>query len=406
MGLYENYKKTIDNLHKMAQECSSFKELAEKSGLGKKELQEQLKKMPLLYKQLELKFKDYVSYFEDEAIKFPEGKLIVLDASVIQAKNLMEAIELAIQAGHKFVLTSITIKELDLKKIRLRNSRNEQRRQAGINAQKLLGKAVYAESNIFPVDIPEVSLNPDDDIINAIKGNKENITLWSGDRAMLVKARMYDIKYMCVGEEINLPTNKKQEEKPVQKTETPQEEMPILAANVKAEMQKVQEQLTLAEDELEDILNEQLALSMERTNKETEIENMKDKLAVLQEKLSKCCLPIHKPNTSLFKAYMKNNKLYLSVKINPNTTMVEVHNALGEKKDLTAALEVGDTVLTVIMREDMTSINVREEQVTKIALTYNAHILFQKRVYSLEEEELACELPEKYFLAVKRFLHN
>ena len=406
MGLYDNYKKTIDNLHKMAQECSSFKELAEKSGLGKKELQEQLNKMPLLYKQLELKFKDYVSYFEDDTIKFPEGKLIVLDASVIQAKNLMEAIELAIQAGYKFVLTSITIKELDLKKIKLRNSRNEQRRQAGINAQKLLGKALYDEANIFPVDIPEVSLNPDDDIINAIKGNKENITLWSGDRAMLLKARMYHIKYMCVGEEINLPTNKKQEAKLVQQTETPQEEMPMVASQVKEEIQKVQEQIKLAENELEDILNEQLALSMERTAKETEIENMKDNLAVLKEKLSKCGLPIYEPNTTLFKASMRNNKLYLSAKINLNTTMVEVYDACGEKKDLKAALEVGDTVLTVIMREDMTSINVREEQVTKIALTCNAHILFQKRVYSLDEEELACELPEKYFLAVKRFLRN
>ena len=78
----------------------------------------------------------------------------------------------------------------------------------------------------------------------------------------------------------------------------------------------------------------------------------------------------------------------------------------GRTKCLKEALEIGDTILTVMMREDMSSIKIREEQVCKMSVYNNAYRLFEKRVYSIEEEELAIEVPEKYFLAAMKFLNS
>ena len=417
MTIYDNYKEKLKQIYEASKDCNSFKELAERSGLGKKELQDMLNRVPLMYKQLKNKFKDYASYFEEEdAIKFPKGNLIVLDTSIIKAKNLFEAIDVATEAGFKFVLTSITVKELDLKKNELRKSHDEQKRMAGVNAQKLLGKAIYDESNIIPVSIPEISLNPDDDIINAIRSNKENIVLWSGDKAMLVKARMYDISYVCVDEEIKLPNMEVVEQKDeseeilsevVQKTiEEPEVDSQPIWPLIEEQMEELKKRIQTAEVEVEDIVSQQISLKLKQTAKEAEIDELKKNLVTLHEQMESMRQPIHEPNTSLFKVYMKDGKMYSVGKINPNTTMVEVFDAYGRPKGLKDALEIGDTILTVMMREDMSSIKVRHEQVCKISLHNNAYRLFEKRVYSIEEEELACELPEKYFLAVKKFLNN
>lgn len=417
MAIYDNYKEKLKQIYEASKDCNSFKELAEKSGLGKKELQDMLNKVPLMYKQLKNKFKDYASYFEeDNAIKFPKGNLIVLDTSVIQAKNLFKAMDVAIEAGFKFVLTSVTIKELDLKKNELRKSHDEQKHRAGVNAQQLLGKAIFDESNIFPVNIPEISLNPDDDIINAIRSNKENIVLWSGDNAMLLKARMHDISYVRVGEEIKLPNMedvKQKDEseeilsKVVQETiEEPEVDSQPIGSLIEEQMEDLNKKILITEAEVEEIVGQQISLKLKQIAKEAEVDELKKNLATLHEQMESMRLPIHEPNTSLFKVYMKDGKMYSVGKINPNTTMVEVFDAYGRPKSLKDALEIGDTILTVMMREDMSSIKVRNEQVCKISLYNNAYILFEKRVYSIDETELACELPEKYFLAVKKFLDN
>ena len=419
MTIYNNYKDTLKRIYEASKDCTSFKELAEKSGLGKKELQEIMNKVPLAYKQLKNKFKDYASYFEEDTIKFPEGNLIVLDTSVIKAKNLFEAIDVAIEAGFKFVLTSVTVKELDLKKNELRKSYDEQKHLAGVNAQRLLAKAIEDEANFIPLSILEISLNPDDDIINAIRGNKENIVLWSGDKAMLLKARMYNISYVYVGEEIQLPKNEEQENKvkgdqilseDVQNTETNQDEDiktdKLILEVMDEQMEELKKQISINEAEIEELVSKQIYLKSQQTAKEAELDELKKNLVALHEKMGSLRLIIHEPNTSLFKVYMKEDKLYSVGKINPNTTLVEVFDAYGRPKDLKDALEIGDTILTVMVREDLSSIKVSEEQVCKIAQHNNAYRLFEKRVYSIDEEELACELPEKYFLAAMRFLNN
>ena len=420
MSLYENYKLTIKKLNEIAEQSSSFKELAEKSGLGKKELQEQLNKFPPLYNMLKNKFKDCVSYFEENTIDFPEGNLIVLDTSVIQARNLFEAIDVTIQAGFKIVLTSITIKELDLKKNELKRSSDERKRNAGLNAQKLLAKAVADEANIIPVEIPEVSLNPDDDIINAIKVNKENITLWSGDNAMLLKARMHKIANVCICKEIELPKSKKMEEEirkeepSEQKVETEvQEEQKVQENNeeiqkkgLKAKIQELMDQIEVSEAELQEITEQQDSLKVQQESKEADLDSLKAKLAELQEKRGQILIPMHEPNTTIYKSYMKNNKLYLAGKLNPITTMIEVYDAYGEEKSIKEALELGDLIITVMMREDVSSIKIREEQVAKISESYNAYTIFEKRVYSIDSKDLENELPEKYFKAVMRFFEN
>lgn len=327
----------ISKIEQFAGECSSLKELAEKTGFGRKTLRDVFAKNAMLKNRIMGRLKDFADDFEE--VEFPEGnRLIVLDTSTIHATNLLTAIDIAIDAGFTFVLTSITIKELDA-------ASSKKDEVARLNAQRLLSKAVKDAQHIIPVDIPECSVNPDDDILEAIKGNKENIILWTGDKAMLLKARMYKIRNVYIEEEIKIPKDRK-----------PQETM-------------------------NDCGEEETQAQMSQEAPKNEDENIR----------------------TIFGAKIrKDGNLYLSRKVNPYTTSVELYDVFKRPKKLTDALEIGDSIITVIIKPDFSRVRVREEKVTRITKYNNSMLIFEKCVYDVDN--LSKDLPEKYLDAVSRFL--
>lgn len=332
----------VTKIEQCAGECCSFKELAEKTGFGRKTLREVFDKNPMLKNRVIGKLKDLENDLEE--IEFPEGnKVIVLDASVIHATNLLDAIDIAIKSGFTFVLTSVTIKELDYA-----SSKKDEDKKATskLNAQRLLAKAVKEERHIIPIEIPECSVNPDDDILNAIKGKRENVILWTGDKAMVLKARMYKIRNVYIEDKIEIPKVNKQKETVVNNREE----------------------------------TRQSAISQEESRSKRET-----------------------IRTIFGSSIREDGKLYLSRQVNPHTTNVEVYDASGNRKELTSSLEIGDSILTVIARRDFHSVQVREEKVIAITVNNNAMLIFGKRIYDLDN---LVELPEKYAEAVKRFLHE
>lgn len=185
-------------------ECENLKQLCMKTGIGSKKLRNEFSKHPMLKRRIENQLNLGSDVKENELI-FPTFPCIVLDCSVVSSNNLIEAIDAYINIGYKFVITSITNKELDRRqeysKFKDFNSREY---NSGRNSRKLLRKAVLEEENFICIEIPEKSLNPDDDIINALRG-RENLILWTGDKSMILSCRMANIPNMFIDGEIPLP---------------------------------------------------------------------------------------------------------------------------------------------------------------------------------------------------------
>ncbi len=179
-----------NRLEEATSEFDSFADLGEKTGIGRRALMKELQKDPMMRRRIARGFTK-----PEELVEFPDGELIVLDSSVIRASNIIDALNQEIAKGKKIVITSSIVQELDYKQ-GLVKRHIESQHMAGINAKKILIKAVKEENAFALVDIPEFEVNPDDDLINAIRNSnqKNSITLWTGDKALLLKARMYGIK--------------------------------------------------------------------------------------------------------------------------------------------------------------------------------------------------------------------
>ena len=199
MSLFENCRELISKLEESAKESKTFKEFAEKNGFNRENLNELLIQTNEVKERIFSKFRDSANV----EIDLPEGKqLIFLDASVIRAKNLIQAMDKAIKAGFVFVMSSIVIENLDVARM-LINSEEELGKIASNNAEKLLEKAVKEEKNIKVVGISNTFYDDFELLIDIDK--KYDITLWSADELRILKARRNKIKYLYVEEEIKLP---------------------------------------------------------------------------------------------------------------------------------------------------------------------------------------------------------
>lgn len=314
--------------------CTNMRQLCTKTGMGGKQLRDEFDKNPMLRRRIENQLN--LGKFKSKGVIFPTCPCIVLDCSVVSASNLIEAIDAYVNLGFKFIITSITNKELDRRQEYAKGKNkdvNYRDYSAGCNARRLLRKAVLEEQNFICVEIPEVNLNPDDDIIEAMRG-KKNLTLWTGDKSMILSCRMAKIPNMFVEEEIRIPILEKTEE------------------------------IKLALVDKEEIIEEEIV------EEETEY--------------------------SVFGLKYENGELYVGI-LNPYTTYIELYDQYGRRKMLDEPLEVGDKIIRIRKKYERKCVYISEEQVLKIASHSNAKLIFnQKYFVPSEVNDIPIEYQEVY----------
>ncbi len=110
----------------------------------------------------------------------------VIDASIAGIEDLHDIIFKICATSAKLVLTSITVKELE----KMQKFKDID----GKGARHILAIAAENDKNFYTVLIDENFENPDECIIKYCADHKDNVVLLTADKAMSLKARMYNVK--------------------------------------------------------------------------------------------------------------------------------------------------------------------------------------------------------------------
>lgn len=113
------------------------------------------------------------------------NKNFVIDSSISGVEDFKDIIYKICLSNSKIILTSITISEFS----RMQRFNNTQ----GIDARYILSQAAQDDIHFECKLIDETLDTPKDCIIKYCADNKENVTLLTSDKAMVLKARMYSI---------------------------------------------------------------------------------------------------------------------------------------------------------------------------------------------------------------------
>lgn len=169
-----DFKKVI----KLAEKATTFEEISKKTGLSYMQLK------TTLGDKFE-KVKEQLQANKVSASTQIEKNNLVIDASICAVHNVREYISEQMTAGKKFIVTSVTIRELDmLQKI------ND---FSGRNARWLLAIAADNPENFKAVLINETLGIPDDCIISYCLRNVSTVELLCADKVMALKARCHNI---------------------------------------------------------------------------------------------------------------------------------------------------------------------------------------------------------------------
>lgn len=109
----------------------------------------------------------------------------VIDASITGFTELNSLLSETILSKGKFILTSITIKELE----QMQKFNNVD----GHSARHILALAAENNENFINVLIDETLETPDDCIVKYCADNNSSVTLLTSDKTMALKARMYSV---------------------------------------------------------------------------------------------------------------------------------------------------------------------------------------------------------------------
>ena len=130
------------------------------------------------------------SFDKPESLEISEtasiyDEVFVIDASITGIENLCDTLSEIAKTNTKFILTSITIKELD----KMQKFKDLQ----ADDARHILAMAAENPESFYSVLIDETFETPDDCIIHYCATNP-GATLLTSDKSMALKARMYGVK--------------------------------------------------------------------------------------------------------------------------------------------------------------------------------------------------------------------
>jgi len=126
---------------------------------------------------------------QTEVVEFKKDSHIldfVIDASITGIDNLREILSMHFHTKSKFILTSMTIKELDI----MQNIKDID----GNDARYILALAAENPAYFQTVLIDETLDTPDNCIIKYCADNKERVALLTSDKTMALNARMYSVQ--------------------------------------------------------------------------------------------------------------------------------------------------------------------------------------------------------------------
>lgn len=199
-----NQKIIGDKLIKASKDVSNIDELSKTSGISNTNIREFFKNHP--YEQEEVKKNFLINtkkkQEEDKAQEESAEIRYVIDASISNTPDLKDRIiKICEEPNSKIILTSTTVKELV--------SLNRFKDEAGMDAKYILGIAAENPEKFIPVLIDENHPKPDDAIISYCTENKDKVILLSGDREMVLFARMYGVKAEYIKHMENVRNTKK-----------------------------------------------------------------------------------------------------------------------------------------------------------------------------------------------------
>lgn len=200
---YRRIRKIVENTS-----ITSISKIAKELGLSEAEVRTSLNKHPRVFEKIlkqldenkkahktesQLKKKQSKDINSNEAQNTQEdiskkdnSYSIVIDASITGIDNLRKILENLIQKNVKIILTSITIKELE--KMQKFNDVD------AFDARHILATAAENSQFFSSVLIDESAQTPDDCIIKYCAENNSDVILYTSDKTMALKARMYNIK--------------------------------------------------------------------------------------------------------------------------------------------------------------------------------------------------------------------
>ena len=131
------------------------------------------------------------SFDKPESLEISEtasiyDEVFVIDASITGIENLCDTLSEIAKTNTKFILTSITIKELD----KMQKFKDLQ----ADDARHILAMAAENPESFYSVLIDETFETPDDCIVKYCAEHKEQVILMTADKTMALKARMYGVK--------------------------------------------------------------------------------------------------------------------------------------------------------------------------------------------------------------------
>lgn len=170
--------------NRIKKQLTANKEKAELERQKQKEQEERLKAEEKAKKEAELKAEK-----SDEAIISEEKEELsgyVIDASITGIEDLKRILAKICSTKSKIILTSVTVKELaELQKFDDIDGRD---------ARYIMALAAENDTTFKSVLIDETLDTPDDCIVKYCADNKENVTLLTSDKEMVLKARMYSVQ--------------------------------------------------------------------------------------------------------------------------------------------------------------------------------------------------------------------
>lgn len=184
--------------------ATSIKDISKELGLSESEIKTSLSRHPRIeekiLKQLEQNKEalNAMKKAEEEAnrkktLKAENTKKqvekatdFVIDASITGLSEFKTTLYGLCNSKSKIILTSITIKELE----NMQKFKDIQ----SLHARHLLATAVENQDRFSTVLIDETCGTPDDCIIKYCADHKDTITLLTSDKAMALKARMYEVQ--------------------------------------------------------------------------------------------------------------------------------------------------------------------------------------------------------------------
>lgn len=175
----ERIKEDFEKIEKAANVATTITEISKMTRLSSMQIRVTLSKYPgSLFRIKHLlahnkEKKNFTSY--------------VIDASIMGVSNIEKTIaQIRNNENAKIILTSITIKELDM-------MQKFDDAQAYV-ARHILALAVEEPENFSNIVIDETLDTPDDCIIKYCANHKENLILLTSDKTMVLKARAYSVQ--------------------------------------------------------------------------------------------------------------------------------------------------------------------------------------------------------------------